>query len=588
MIFVFAMAAAAKRSLGTEEEARGLPKVRRVLEGTPTSANCTWRTLSQPLDHFARGTSPETFSQRACIFEGFVKEFPPKKALFYCGNESPVDEYVNNTGLMWQVGEEIGALLVFVEHRYEGESVPRIEGVRDCLGYCTIEQALADYAKAVAWLRETYASSELAVVAVGGSYGGMLAAWFRMKYPSATVGAIAASAPIWGLPTLDWILDGSSVAVARSFGVRGGQETDACRENLLGAWPIIAHIGETAAGRDFLAETMHLCSPPASGRRLAAVIQNVFFDLAEANYPFASAYVTSAVGGADYPLPAWPIRAACAKLQDPLVAVAGNVSAVEFSVKIDDLTVAVAWDEIASVAGDFNTSGVRDLLEGVAYVWQTWCNVSGTLACLEPTGCTTGRRRRRALALDVAASPSADDACTAADYDGGSWTPLCCNDDLTLLNYYAQGMGRDGLYWPPNYPRNITASDVLGPYGSTGPGCSPPVGLAGYPPNSDPWSRWMIDEFGDRSAALQTSNIVFSNGLLDPWSAAGVYRDFAPTEPAAYDGPNVQNITDTVHAFILDLGAHHLDLMFLHDTDPPCAWDARAFETAKIKAWLGS
>ena len=50
-----------------------------------------------------------------------------------------------------------------------------------------------------------------------------------------------------------------------------------------------------------------------------------------------------------------------------------------------------------------------------------------------------------------------------------------------------------------------------------------------------------------------------------------------------------QNITadGSVQALILDLGAHHLDLMFMDDNDPECAIYAREVELAAIKGWAG-
>uniref|UniRef100_A0A7S2BG01 Uncharacterized protein n=1 Tax=Florenciella parvula TaxID=236787 RepID=A0A7S2BG01_9STRA len=128
---------------------------------------------------------------------------------------------------------------------------------------------------------------------------------------------------------------------------------------------------------------------------------------------------------------------------------------------------------------------------------------------------------------------------------------------------------------------------VLGPNGELQAGCNAGAGLYGYPETSDPWAHWLDTFFGGKSMD-SASNIIFSNGLLDPWSGAGVYAEgSAPYPELAYTGPTVQNITadGSVQALILDLGAHHLDLMFMDDNDPECAIFAREVELAAIKKW---
>jgi len=391
----------------------------------------------------------------------------------------------------------------------------------------------------------------------------------------------------------------------------------------------MAEIGKTPTGRAFLSERFRLCpgtigSDAEAGLRLAKAVQGVFFDIAEADYPFPSTYITSAVGPGNYALPAWPARVACSELLDLLVDVTDD------RVTIDGVSINVDWDTTSS--SFFPTASLSDLeslpnlvklLHGALSAWGVWCNVTGHLQCFDPSRCDSSNGDVDLHAVDAtsarwrdgAGSSPLDGASTAASslgdqsrtgarlhgvaqsvqsdtcsaqYAGGAasaWEPVVCNDNLNLVNYLHQGES-DGLYWPPNHVQGETLEDELGPIGSVGAGCAPPPGLAGYPKTSDPWSQWLDAYFG-RKSLEGYSHIIFSNGLLDPWSSAGVYDDMTVIEPGRYAGPWLRNISsrDDERALILPLGAHHLDLMFSDDNDPPEAPYARMIEYAAIDRW---
>jgi len=148
------------------------------------------------------------------------------------------------------------------------------------------------------------------------------------------------------------------------------------------------------------------------------------------------------------------------------------------------------------------------------------------------------------------------------------WNALCCNDGINAVNTAAQGLGHD-LYWPPTLPRNYSMEDVV--KGSLN-FCSSfaQEGLYGLPAVPDEWGRWNTANYGGKRISSH-SNIFFSNGNLDPWTAAGV--------PAP--GP-----TESLPVALISLGGHHLDLFFSTPDDPPSVKDVRSREVDFIQKWV--
>lgn len=173
----------------------------------------------QPLDHFNdNGQQDEQWNQRMLIStKHFDKTDPKVPIFFYSGNEGDIEWFYRTHGFITEtLAKEFKAAVIFGEHRFFGESYPgqSFEGSKskDFYKYLTIEQAEYDYVSMIKYLKnpsnddrhkQDFLDLDVKnrpIIAIGGAYGGMLAAWLRMKYPSTFAGALASSAPLLFTP----------------------------------------------------------------------------------------------------------------------------------------------------------------------------------------------------------------------------------------------------------------------------------------------------------------------------------------------------------------------------------------------------
>jgi len=383
---------------------------------------------------------------------------------------------------------------------------------------------------------------------------------------------------------------------------------------------LMTDIGSTATGRSALSTAMNLCTPLTSTLDVSSLLtylQSPLFNLAEGSYPFATNYITFALTGTDDPLPPWAMQVMCESIaEDYGVKISGTPEKVAFTVSIGNLSVSVDWDEVSNngySSDELSASGALKLAASVAQGIQVWYNVTGDLpSCIgwetvapnaasakilkestatDLTG-TTSSSVKVPLSHTVRRSPHLHRALESKNVEGpkptnsttctaskdvmtasNAWNTLTCNEGINLINWWAQGVGND-VYWPPNQRADYTKESLV-PRSLDYCVYLEPLGLYGIPDEKDVWSEWLDTVYGG-SRMQYVTNIVYSNGNLDPWMPAGI----TPVTPS--DSTDMNSII----SLVIDMGGHHLDLFFPTENDPESVKTVRQVEADHIKAWI--
>lgn len=175
-------------------------------------------------------------------------------------------------------------------------------------GYLTTEQALADFARLIQHIKSTAPGAEKsAVVTFGGGYGGMLAAWMRLRYPHLVKGAYASSAPI-AYYSGELACDKFPRSVTDSY----RSQSQNCAASIRRSWAIMDKMADTDAGLGFLTEAFHSCQRLSADSvpQLYLWLKEAYQTMAMLDYP----YDTELFGK----LPAHPVKEACRFLWNPL------------------------------------------------------------------------------------------------------------------------------------------------------------------------------------------------------------------------------------------------------------------------------
>jgi hypothetical protein len=155
--------------------------------------------FEQRLDHFDT-SSTATFPQRYVVNTTFCEGPGPWNCdtnsgiVLYISGEAPMSARRVAAHPLIDLAARTHSLLATLEHRFYGGSVPLDLTTANLSRFLTTDQALADLAGFVDFLRK--GNSSRSVIVVGGSYAGTLASYFRQTYPNHANFSWASSPPL--------------------------------------------------------------------------------------------------------------------------------------------------------------------------------------------------------------------------------------------------------------------------------------------------------------------------------------------------------------------------------------------------------
>ncbi|XWS52942.1 hypothetical protein CRYUN_Cryun11dG0115500 [Craigia yunnanensis] len=241
----------------------------------------------QTLDHFNyRPESYTTFQQRYVMnFKYWGGANASAPILAYLGAEAPLDGDLAVIGFLNDNAIGFNALLLYIEHRYYGKSIPfgsREEAYKNAstLGYFNSAQAIADYAEIIMHIKKKLHAFYSPVIVIGGSYGGMLASWLRLKYPHVALGALASSAPVLYFDKITPTGAYFSV-VTKDF----RETSETCYQTIRKSWSEIDKIASQPSGLSTLSKKFQTCNPLTSSSELKDRLGSIYVSVAQYNQP---------------------------------------------------------------------------------------------------------------------------------------------------------------------------------------------------------------------------------------------------------------------------------------------------------------